>query len=40
MKKHYVIILSNTDLNRGDQALIWESISVSYKKIFRKRDYE
>lgn len=29
MKKHYVVIPSNTDLNRGDQALIWESIRLS-----------
>ena len=29
MKNHYVVIPNNTDLNRGDQALIWESIRLS-----------
>lgn len=26
--KHYVVIPGNTDLNRGDQALVWESIRL------------
>lgn len=29
MEDHYVVIPSNTDLNRGDQALVWESVRLS-----------
>ena len=28
MKKNVILIPSNTDLNRGDEALVWESISL------------
>src|SRR5699024_4022663 len=29
MENRYVILPSNSDLNRGDQALVWETLSVS-----------
>ena len=28
MKKKVILVPGNTDLNRGDQALVWESIKV------------
>lgn len=39
MTKKVVIIPSNTDLNRGDQALVWESISL-VQDIYGKKNVE
>lgn len=36
--KKFIIIPANTDLNRGDQALVWETINI-FKEIEEKSEY-
>lgn len=39
MEDHYVVIPTNTDLNRGDQALVWESVRLSQEAGLSGRCY-
>lgn len=39
MKKKIILIPSNTDLNRGDQALVWESIKI-IKDVYQYKNEE